>query len=517
MGHDLKLRGMTIGRFPRSVFASLVLCSLFGPGHSPECSALTIQRQWTRARSATSTTDDIRIANHAAGKPLRVWVAFRDKGVFARQALDTELRAVKAHFDLKALSRRNKHGRMLDFTDLPVFPEYIDTVAGLGAKIRSESRWFNAVGIEADAGTVARIHKLPFVASIEPIGVRRSVRPRPDGQAAKTRASKTSEEYGLTLRQLESVNVIPLLERGLSGEGVRIGVLDAGFQPEEHVAFAKLKVIAEHDFVFDDDEAGNEDGDDIGAAGHGTAVLSILAGYDPPNYVGLARNAEVVLAKTEWQGPEVRQEEDYWVEGVEWVERLGADMVTTSLGYLDFDDGFVYQPDELDGRTAVTTIAAQEAFLRGLVIIASAGNDGANSGPVGTVGTPADAEGVIAAGAVNDQFQRAGFSSVGPTADGRIKPDVMAHGSGSNVIRFGTVDEYTSGSGTSYAAPTVAGVAALLMESHPDWTAADIREALIRTATQADNPDNLNGHGRVDAVAADAYPIETAVVDWADY
>ena len=252
---------------------------------------------------------------------------------------------------------------------------------------------------------------------------------------------------------------------------------------------------------------------------HGSRVLSVVGGYDPGNFIGVAPEAEFLLAKTEDDTQERPIEEDLWVAGLEWADSLGAQVVNSSIGYNQWDDGSGYTVDDLDGQTALTTIAAQTAISRGITIVAAAGNE-ANT-PWKYVTVPADGADVISVGAI-DLARRniAVFSSHGPTADGRIKPDVVAPGV-AVVVASGrsaeserdtyALSDYIRISGTSFAAPFVAGISALLIEIHPTWGPREIADALRQSTTDLGDagPDTLYGWGLVDAAAASGLPLET--------
>ena len=490
----------------------LALVSMVSAAVAEPTSLALVQKDWLRARMRP---DEIRasLANERernAAKPTAMfWVFLTDKGVGESPSspeYGKAVEAARATASRAARKRRAKLGDDVGFIDLPVSENYVQTLASLDLSVRSRSRWLNAVGVEGDWRILEALSELPFVAGVRPILIRRAVFPPASPAPTLYRQPKTDDIYGASRSQLESINAIPLLERGLTGSGVTVGLLDSGFDFSVHEAFGHLNVIAKHDFVFDDEDPSHQEGqDEVAAASHGSEVLSILAGYAPGELIGPAHNAAFLLAKTEWGEVEVRQEEDFWVEGLEWVEQHGADIVSTSLGYRWFDDNSDYLSEEFDGQTAVTTVAAQAAFERGVVVICSAGNEDSDYYPYGSMSAPADGEDVIGVGAVDAQGVRATFSSTGPTADGRIKPDVCAMGVSVRYVNYLSPDRFGNGSGTSYAAPLVAAAAALLLESHPDWTAVELREALLRTATQAGNPDNLRGYGSVDAEAADRY------------
>jgi subtilisin family serine protease len=287
---------------------------------------------------------------------------------------------------------------------------------------------------------------------------------------------------------------------GLDGEGIVIAVFDTGFKNLRHEAFGHLDIQARWDFVNGDRAVGNNR--DLGDGSHGARVLSVLGGYEEGELVGPAYAATFLLAKTEDTESETPVEEDNWAAAAEWAEARGADIISTSLGYLDFDAPFAdYTFEDMDGETAVTTIAAQMAVDRGVVVVASAGNEGFDP-EHNTLGAPADGELVLTIGAVNSFDARVDFSSVGRTADGRIKPDVMAQGVLVKTVNPNTPDQYTLSDGTSFSCPLAAGVAALVLQAHPDWTVARLRRAMRSTADGAAHPDRLMGWGILDALEA---------------
>lgn len=231
-------------------------------------------------------------------------------------------------------------------------------------------------------------------------------------------------------------------------------------------------------------------------------VLSVLAGFAEGELVGPAYGAMFLLAKTEDTESETPVEEDNWAAAAEWAEAHGADIISSSLGYLDFDSPFAdYSFEDMDGETAITTIAAQMAAERGVVVVVSAGNAGFDP-EHNTLGAPADGELVLTIGAVNSFGARADFSSVGRTADGRIKPEVMAQGALVKTADPSTRDQYTFSNGTSFSCPLAAGVTALVLQAHPDWTVDRVRRALRSTADGRRKPNRLTGWGILDALKA---------------
>jgi len=291
--------------------------------------------------------------------------------------------------------------------------------------------------------------------------------------------------------------VIEAHRRGLTGAGVLVGMLDTGFQLG-HRAFAGLELVAQYDFIHNDPDPSYDPlNDPPGQANHGTGCLSVLAGYDPGRLVGIAPRVAVALAKVEWTGSETAVEEDYWVAGLEWLEWLGAEVVTSSLTYHDW-----YSATDMDGLVPLVSRAAERAAELGVVICNAAGNNG--PGEI-TIGAPADAAGILAVAATDSTGAVTKFSSRGPSADGRIKPDVAAMGRGVVVATPLTRRGYSRWNGTSLATPIVAGVAALVLEAHPDWTAAEVVEAIRASSDRWFMPDNALGYGVVDAAEAVDY------------
>jgi serine protease AprX len=292
---------------------------------------------------------------------------------------------------------------------------------------------------------------------------------------------------------------------GYDGSGVLVAILDTGFNNLAHPAFAGLDVLAMHDFVNHDGVVSDEPGQ-MGSGHHGALVLGSIAGYAPGELIGPAYGATFILAKTENTAWERHIEEDAWVAAAEWADSIGADIISSSLVYLDgFTNGETgYTWPQMDGATAFITIGADIAGSRGILIVNAAGNDGFVSEPANTLGAPADGDMVLTVGATDNGGTRAGFSSVGNASDGRIKPDVMAMGQSVYTINSSDVF-YVTTSGTSLAAPLVAGAAALVLQASPLASNVMIMNALRQTATNALTPNRTYGWGVIDALAARNY------------
>jgi len=441
-----------------------------------------------------------RLAAGPAGR-YAVWVFFKDKGPAAEA-----LASAQGTVTPRALARRALRGRTraVNLADAPLPPAYVAVVAAVSTRLRQQSRWLNAMSVEATAAQVRVIESLAFVDRVEVVRRFRQRREELDLRAAGAEAVEpmrkaSTLDYGSSFGQVNQIKVPFLHDVGLDGRGVLVAVFDAGFDNLPHEAFATTRIAATRDFVNGDDNVANGG---IGEGSHGTATLSVLGGFRPGQIIGPAYAADFILAKTENTESETPVEEDNWAAAVEWAESLGADVISSSLGYITYDPPFPsYSAADMDGDTAITTRAADLAGERGVVVVNSAGNEGFDARS-NTLGAPADGNLVLAVGAVTSSGARASFSSVGPSADGRIKPDVAAQGVSVKVARPDSRTAYATANGTSFSCPLTAGVVALLIQANPQATVDQIFHALRSTATQAAAPDNLLGYGIVDALAA---------------
>jgi hypothetical protein len=442
----------------------------------------------------------------ASSQPVEgaAWIAFTDKG----PAADLDAMLLQAELELhpRALARRERNrpdGSRVGLGDLPVHEPYVASLEELGLEVRVRSRRLNAVSVTDLAGAQDALAALPFVASILPVGLRHGPQalfgPAPDAPREVADDPPPSPfDYGQGTWQAELVSAHELHGLGLTGAGVIVGATDTGFRLEhEALVPVQERVLDSWDFLEDDGvvEDETQDEEDINQDFHGTAVLSVLTGELDGTLVGIAPGISLLLAKTESIPLEEPFEEDVWIEGAEWVEANGADILTSSLGWTEW-----YLPEELDGATAVSTIFAEDLVEQtGLVVIVSAANEGPD--PT-TISAPADAASVLAIAAVDADGEVADFSSRGPTADGRVKPDLAAPGEQVTCAKWDEDVGLRTANGTSFAAPILAGVAALLLEAHPEWTREELAEALRTTASQATQPDYDLGWGIVDGWAA---------------
>jgi len=403
----------------------------------------------------------------------------------------------------RALQRRAKvvpADSLLALADAPVYEPYVESLRRLGAQIRLRLRWRNYVVVSADSALVDSIRRLPFVRAVQPIGeapLPQRVLPSPGEIPEHLTAEGACGvfDYGASRWQLDMLAIPELHRRGWTGEGVLLGVLDTGFRWRGRAPFAGLRVLAEWDALQDDSITAVAPGEPEAQDFHGTAVLSLLAAVSPGKLIGAAPGATYVLAKTEDITRESHFEEDAYAAALEWMEALGVDVVSSSLGYREFDSTELsYDAEQLDGQTTIVAQAVREAARRGVICVTAMGNSGAR----GLV-SPADAA-TIAVAAVDSNGGRAAFSSVGRRG-AELRPSLAAPGVA--VVAIGTAtEEPIRISGTSAATPLVAGVIALLLGARPELTPEQVRSALLRTASQGAYPDTLLGYGIPNVLAA---------------
>ncbi|MFO0828445.1 MAG: S8 family serine peptidase [Phycisphaerales bacterium] len=411
---------------------------------------------------------------------------------------------IASHLSQRALERREKRRTLpglVDERDAPIDEAQVALLQSLGATVRTRSRWLNAVSVVAPSSSMQAIVQLPCVRGVQPVRAGRAERPSETSTVAAYDA-----DYGAAQPQIAQMDLLALHNRGFHGEGMIVGILDTGFH-RAHEAFHSvehpLNVIAEWDFINNDGNTDIEQSDPNGQHKHGTWILGTLASYLPGEIIGAAYGASYVLAKTEVVDTETPIEEDYYVAGLEFIEAHGADVSTSSLAYFDW-----YVPSDFDGTTAVTTIAVNTATSNGLVCLTAQGNAGHDADPATfTLGAPADAFDVISCGAVDETGAIAGFSSDGPTADGRLKPELLARGVNTASIHSTNSSGISFVSGTSLSTPILAGAVTCVLQARPDFNVASLRGALFATATDfvangTTDPLFVRGYGVVQADAA---------------
>lgn len=396
-----------------------------------------------------------------------------------------------------AIDRRANQNIPIDSLDLPISQKYIDGIKSFTQEILFQSQWLNAAVVVASEGELENISSLPFVEKI----VFAAPGFNPSGRIDNRSSDKTGLKLSLKFKskkanvsfdfQNELLGIQTMHEMGFKGKGITVAVFDAGFPGVDNITgfkhlFSNNQILGTRDFVHtwnDNVYTKNQ---------HGTNVLSLIASADPELLVAGAPEANYILCITEEVATEYRIEEYNWVKAAEYADSLGVDIINSSLGYLDFDDRTMdYTSDNLDGETAIITKGATIAGEKGILIITSAGNYGSKG--ISSLTAPADARGVLSIGAVQENLQVAGFSSQGPTADGRIKPDLSTYGVGVYLLR--PDGSLSRSNGTSFSAPQISALAAGLWASHPEWTKDELIEKLLRSATMADKPDNFFGYG----------------------
>lgn len=439
-----------------------------------------------------------------------VWVYFTDKG----NNTDSYFSNPRLVVSEKSLKRRQKvfdQSSLITFRDIPVNIIYINQVKSKGLIFKHQSKWLNAVSGTINKNQINEVASLTCVKKIDIVyKLKKGTPPVSDQNKILQSLNKVQQpagihsfDYGDSYDEMQQINVPAVHDLGFTGQGVTICLMDAGFSRLSHTVFSSMNIIAAWDFVNNDPNVGNEG--DMGDGSHGTMTLSTIGGYAPGNLIGPAFNSSYILAKTENTDSETPIEEDNWIAAMEWADSIGVDVTSTSLGYIDFDPPYQsYTWMDMDGSTTVITNGADYATHLGIVVVNSAGNEGYNASH-NTLGAPADGDSVITAGAVEYSGGRSSFSSVGPTVDGRHKPDIMALGSG-NIVAYPYDDySYTSASGTSFSCPLSAGVAALILCANPNLTPMQVRDAMRNTASQNTSPDNLYGWGILNALNAINY------------
>jgi serine protease AprX len=427
--------------------------------------------------------------------PNRYWIRFTDKNNNP-YSLDRP----EEFLSERAIQRRLKQNISLSFNDLPITPAYTDSLKALGVPVYNMSKWFNAITTDSiSTELLERIYDLPFVV-------------KPPNQEShqkitgiKNSTTMVSSEfynwntyYGYPEGQIKIHNGHFLHQKGYKGEGIQIAIIDAGFLGVDVISgfsdlWNKEKILGTRDFV---DRNSNIYRENV----HGMHVLSVIAGHIPYQFVGTAPDASFWLLRSEDVDSEYLIEEDNWVSAAEFADSAGADILSVSLGYSEFDDSTQnHSYEEMDGNSARISIAADIAASKGMLVVSSAGNQGDKNWKYITA--PADADSVLAVGAIDTLGNIAPFSSRGPSFDRGIKPNVCAIGSGTYILRqngsFGT------GGGTSLSAPIIAGLAACLWQANSQATNMEIFSAIQESSNKFTNPDTIYGYGIPDFNLAD--------------
>lgn len=416
-----------------------------------------------------------------------------------KKATDYSVRHPEDFLSAKALERRERQGIKIDKTDLPVCREYLDGIAGTGVKVLLTSKWNNTVLVQCEDTTLMQqVSRLPYVKEVRKVATYGKkgtvpVRKEYDRMAfieSEVTAPDTNDPlYGTGQVQIDQLNGVLLHDRGFRGEGMTIAILDAGYLNADIIpALKSVKVIGIRDFVCPESDIYAE-------SSHGMQVLSCMAMNTPHSLVGTAPEASFWLLRSEDSGTEQMVEEDYWAAAIEFADSVGADVVNSSLGYTVYDnpaDNVRYW--EQDGATRLISRSASMVASKGMVLCCSAGNEG--DGTWKRTCCPADAKDVLAVGAVDFRGVNTRFSSLGNTADGRIKPDVVARGGNSAIMRSNGI--VGSANGTSFSSPILCGMVACLWQALPHLTSYELMELVRKNGNNSVHPDNVYGYGLPD-------------------
>ena len=444
--------------------------------------------------------------------PNKYFVKFTDKSN-SPYSIDNP----SAFLSQRAIDRRIKQNIPVEVSDLPVNPSYLAGVAATGATILNPTKWFNGVTIyTTDPAVLTAISGLPYVQGITKSSGKPGESPeyepydmkpffkyedyhQPFPANIKTGMGLSDFNYGPSLNQIQMLRGDEVHALGHRGEGMVIAVLDAGFtNTHTHPVFDSLwqnnQILGTRDFVAGGEVTFNDHT-------HGTLVLSTMGANYPGQLIGTAPKASYWLLRSEDGATEYIIEEYNWVSAAEFADSVGADIINSSLGYTTFDDPSQnHTYSDMDGNTTPITIGADMAAKKGILVVNSLGNSG--SGSWFYLGAPSDGDSVMGIGAVDPGGNYAFFSSCGPSYDGRVKPDVVAQGSG--VYVADPYGSFTSGGGTSFSSPILAGMAACLWQANPSYNNMQVADAIRKSASQYLNPDDMLGYGIPDFIVANS-------------
>ena len=408
------------------------------------------------------------------------WVFFTDK-----ENVEASLANPISILTQDALDRKSLHNTPIDERDVPVNESYISTIKSqTGIQVMAKSKWFNCVHVRGSEEDISALETLTFVDSIDfaDNSLTRSTVDFGFKKGEPETQQRVVYNYGATDNQVTQIGVQFLHEQDFVGDGMVVAVLDSGFPGVDvNGGFSGLhnegRLLDGYDFV---DREDNEFA--FTGSTHGARVASDIVGFIEDEFVGTAPHVSLYCFRTEDVGSENPVEESYWVEAAERADSLGVDIINTSLGYRTFDNpAYDYTYEDMNGETTFISRGATHAFEKGMLVVTSAGNSGA-----GMISAPADSPGALTVGAVDSDGNYAGFSSIGPSSDGRVKPDVMAKGASSAVLDQN--NNITTSSGTSFSSPIMAGAVASLWQASPEKTNAEIMQ-IVREAAHL-YPDN---------------------------
>lgn len=419
------------------------------------------------------------------------WVYFNDKPN-SQTFLDNPLTMLTQ----RSLDRRTNQGIALNVNDTPIHQPYIDQIiAANGIEVKAKSKWLNCLHIRGSIANINALTSLSFVNNVRfannALNAKISVS-KPIKLVNKQLDVQTNFAYGNSLNQIQMLNGHLLHQQNFTGTGKIIAVLDSGFinvntaQPFQRL-FDNNLILGGYNFV-------NKTTNVYDLHNHGTLVLSTMGGYKINELVGTAPDAQYYLFVTEDVTSENPVEESNWVEAAEEADRLGVDIITSSLGYYVYDNpNYSHTYSDMTGNSNFTSQGANIAFSKGIVVVASAGNDGNKPEPFNHVGVPAEATNVLAIGAVTSTEVYATFSSIGPSFDGRIKPDVMAQGQ--NSVLSNTNGDIVTASGTSFSGPIMAGMIASFWQAYPNLTNQQVVDLVKQSSDNFTTPTPQLGYG----------------------
>lgn len=398
-------------------------------------------------------------------------------------------------FNEKALERRVSHNKTITIEDAIINPEYLEELAKFDIEIKKSSRWFNYTLVKSSSEEAVKIASLDFVKNVA--RTNKKFKTQSSENQNFTNMILDKNEYGNSDTQVKMLNVDKFHSMGFNGDSIIVGYLDSGFFLNFEV-FDSTQYIAEYDFVQNDSITSRQEGDAVNQDLHGTTVLSVVSGYNQDNLIGIASESKYILAKTEKIDTETNIEEDAFLFGLEWLEANGAEVVNSSLGYIDFDSaGYTYSYDDLDGSTTIVSQAVNKAVDKGILFFNSAGNNG---GDTKTLISPADADSVICVGGLEPDGETIwGGSSKGPNAKDEIRPHLLAQSVKVTTAINSSTLTFVKYNGTSYASPLMTGVGALIKSIY-DIPNYEIKKELIENANNYSNPSNTYGYGKVDVV-----------------
>ncbi len=403
------------------------------------------------------------------------------------------------YLSAKSIERRSGQGLPIDSTDLPIDPAYLQQISTAGASIIAKSKWVNTVTVRlSDSSVIKKLGELPFTDTLYMVwkgdSTSYGLKNKNEPVSSLEKPSDNLNIYGQAYDQIKMLNTHKLHEAGFWGDGMSIAVLDGGFGNCDLIqAFDQSRIIEVKNFTHRQTDPFRDDQD------HGTGVLSCMFARQPGTIMGTAPHARYYLFLTEVSGEEYPVEEDYWISGIEYADSIGVDIVNTSLGYTTFNSiEMDHVRSQLDGQAIPISRAANLAESKGMLLFNAAGNEGSKSWE--KISFPADAENVITVGSIDKERKISSFSSIGPTADRRIKPDLVSMGSQVSII--GREGNISTSNGTSYASPLLAGSAACLWQALPGYTCKQIANLLKTSADRYVHPDTIYGYGVPDIYAA---------------